>query len=405
MQRAIFSSWIFISIALLLYSFTQVDLSLTLSQVSIWQGIQKFFQQIGYFNRPLSTVLFLGIIGGMFALYGITLSLIRKNIIDRKLLWKIIIFVSVILFFSYNAFSYDLFNYIFDAKIVTYYGQNPYEHKALDYPGDPMLSFMHWTHRTYPYGPVWLLLTIPVSFIGFGYFLLTFYLFKLLMLGSYIGSAYFIEKISSSTSSGQAKKTDINPLFSLAVFALNPLIIIESLVSAHNDIVMIVFALIGIFAFFDRKIVYSLITLGASIAVKFATIFLLPALLLDLFFKVNKETVIRAVIVSMFVAVAIATGRTNFQPWYLLLLIPFASLIANRFYVIIPLVVVSFFALLQHVPFIYLGNWDPPIPTILNLIMVASILVSIVLVLGWMFKRTILNIKYQIANSKNTNKI
>jgi len=385
MQRAIFGSWIFISIALLLYSFTQVDLSLTLSQVSIWQGIQKFFQQIGYFNRPLSTALYLVIIIFMFALYLKTLDMVQNNLLTRKYLWKIILVISVALFFSYNAFSYDFFNYIFDAKIVTFYHQNPYEHKALDYPGDPMLSFMHWTHRTYPYGPMWLLLTVPVSFIGFGYFLLTFYLFKLLMLGSFIGSAYFIEKIS--------RKLEIGPLLSLSVFALNPLIIIESLVSAHNDIVMIFFALIGIFAFFERKIVHSLIASGVSIAVKFATIFLLPALLLDLFFKVNKETVIRAIVVSMSIAVLIVIGRTNFQPWYLLFVIPFSSLIANRFYVMIPLVVISFFGLLQYAPFLYLGNWDPPVPDILNLIMVTSILVSIVLVLGWRFKRTILNIK------------
>jgi len=368
-----------------LYSFTQVDLSLTLSQVSIWQGIQKFFQQIGYFNRPLSTALYLVIIIFMFALYLKTLDMVQNNLLTRKYLWKIILVISVALFFSYNAFSYDFFNYIFDAKIVTFYHQNPYEHKALDYPGDPMLSFMHWTHRTYPYGPMWLLLTVPVSFIGFGYFLLTFYLFKLLMLGSFIGSAYFIEKIS--------RKLEIGPLLSLSVFALNPLIIIESLVSAHNDIVMIFFALIGIFAFFERKIVHSLIASGVSIAVKFATIFLLPALLLDLFFKVNKETVIRAIVVSMSIAVLIVIGRTNFQPWYLLFVIPFSSLIANRFYVMIPLVVISFFGLLQYAPFLYLGNWDPPVPDILNLIMVTSILVSIVLVLGWRFKRTILNIK------------
>jgi len=385
MNKFIFYAWIAASIALLLYSFTQVDLSLTLSQVSIWQGIQKFFQQIGYFNRPLSTALYLVIIIFMFALYLKTLDMVQNNLLTRKYLWKIILVISVALFFSYNAFSYDFFNYIFDAKIVTFYHQNPYEHKALDYPGDPMLSFMHWTHRTYPYGPMWLLLTVPVSFIGFGYFLLTFYLFKLLMLGSFIGSAYFIEKIS--------RKLEIGPLLSLSVFALNPLIIIESLVSAHNDIVMIFFALIGIFAFFERKIVHSLIASGVSIAVKFATIFLLPALLLDLFFKVNKETVIRAIVVSMSIAVLIVIGRTNFQPWYLLFVIPFSSLIANRFYVMIPLVVISFFGLLQYAPFLYLGNWDPPVPDILNLIMVTSILVSIVLVLGWRFKRTILNIK------------
>src|SRR3989344_7816928 len=199
MKKILLPLWVISAIALFLYSYTQVDLSLTLSQVSVWQGIQKAFQYVGYFNRPLSTYLFLGIIAFMFLLYCVTLRMVSKKIIDRSTLWRIVILVSGILFVSYTAFSHDLFNYIFDAKILTHYHSNPYLHKALDYHGDPMLSFMHWTHRTYPYGPTWLFLTIPLSFIGFNIFLPTFYLFKLLMLGSFIGSAYFIEKISPST--------------------------------------------------------------------------------------------------------------------------------------------------------------------------------------------------------------
>ncbi len=379
MLKLIFPLWIFSAIALLLYSFTQVDLSLTLSQVSIWQGVQKAFQYVGYFNRPLSTALYIGIIIFMFILYLKTLDMVRNNLLTGKLLWKIIIAISAVLFLSYNAFSYDLFNYIFDAKIVTFYNQNPYEHKALDYPGDPMLSFMHWTHRTYPYGPVWLFLTVPLSFIGFGYFLLTFYLFKLLMVLGYIGSAFFIERI--------AKKLEVNTLLALSAFALNPLVITESLVSAHNDIVMAFFAIVAIFYFFEKKFFHSIVLLGASAAIKFATILILPALLLETVFKVSRETVVKAVVVSMIAGVAIAIGRTNFQPWYLLFVIPFAALISNKFYVVIPIVVISFFALLQYVPFLYLGNWNPPVPLILNQMMIVSIIASGVLIVVWKFSK------------------
>src|SRR4030042_3801668 len=164
-------------VALFLYSFTQVDLNLTLSRWSIWQVIEKSFQHIGYFNRPLSTVFFIMIIVLLFIFYGLFLFLSYRNKISVREMWYLVILTAVILSFSYNAFSYDLFNYIFDAKIVTYYHQNPYLYKALDFPGDPMLTFMHWTHRTYPYGPSWLLLTVPLSFLGFNFFLPTFFLF------------------------------------------------------------------------------------------------------------------------------------------------------------------------------------------------------------------------------------
>src|SRR5260221_5451039 len=158
-----FSLYFLVILGLFFYSYTQVDLSLTLSRISIWQTIEKSFQYIGYFNRPLSTYLYLGILLLLFGFYIYFLKLVNKQKVKRKEVWLIIITLSVILTFSYNAFSYDLFNNIFDAKILTHYQLNPYSFKALDFPHDPMLSFMHWTQRTYPYGPIWLFFSIPLS--------------------------------------------------------------------------------------------------------------------------------------------------------------------------------------------------------------------------------------------------
>ena len=374
MKKLILPLWIVAGLALFLYSFTQVDLSLTLSQASIYQTVEKLFQYVGYFNRPLSTFLYLTIIGTMFALYAITLNLVRKKIIEWSTIWKIVICLSVILFFAYNAFSYDLFNYIFDAKIVTHYHQNPYEHKALDFPGDPMLSFMHWTHRTYPYGPIWLGLTVPLSYIGFGYFLLTFYLFKLIMVLSFIWSAYLIKKI--------AEKTRVDPAFAVAAFALNPLVLVESLVSPHNDIVMIALGLFGILMFLEQKYIKSLIGIIGSILVKYATALLIPAIIARGLFKVRTETFFYILIASMSVATLFATSRTNFQPWYLLFILPFAAFVQNKYFIAIPVFILSICSLLQYVPYLYLGNWNSPVPSILNWIMIAGIGGSIVLILG-----------------------
>src|SRR3989344_7601362 len=209
MQKFLIIGWISTAFLFLAYSFTQVDLSLTLSQLSIWQVIQRSFQQIGYFNRPLSTLIFFVIATLMFALYSYTLIQVRKKNISRRTIFAIIFSISGVLFFSYNAFSYDLFNYIFDSKIFTFYFQNPYFHKALDFPQDPMLSFMHWTHRLYPYGPTWLFLTIPFSFFGFNIFLLTFYLFKFIAVSAFVLSAFLIEKI--------ARKIGADELFAVGV--------------------------------------------------------------------------------------------------------------------------------------------------------------------------------------------
>jgi alpha-1,6-mannosyltransferase len=269
-------------VALFLYSFTQIDLSLTFSRIDFLHEIVKSFQYVGYFNRPLSTFIYVFLIVLLFNFYLGFLVLAYTKLLSKKMLWKLIIITTVILTFSYNAFSYDIFNYIFDAKIITHYQQNPYLHKALDFAGDPMLSFMRWTHRVYPYGPVWLGLTVPLSFLGFQFFLPTFFLFKSLIAASFLGTLYFIGKIFQ-------KVAPEKEIFGLVFFGLQPLIIIESLVSGHLDIVMFFFAAWAVYLLLQKKYLFSFLLLFVSIGIKFVTGFLLPLFIVVFLLKKLKN--------------------------------------------------------------------------------------------------------------------
>ena len=369
------------------YSFTQIDLGLTLSKISIWQTAEKFFKNIGYFQRPLSSAIFIAVIFLLFTFYLLILNAIRKKEISKKAIWCLIIAITVILTFSYNAFSYDLFNYMFDAKIVTYYNQNPYIHKALDFPGDPMLSFMHWTHRLYPYGPTWLGLTVPLSFVGMQFFLPTFFLFKTLISVSFLGTVFFIGKILRKFSLK-------DELFGITFFALNPLVVIESLVSAHNDIVMMFLMTWALYLLMTNKYVCSIILLILSIGVKFATVFVLPIYILILFLQrrrkeVNWQLFFTAIAVIMIIPVILASYRANFQPWYLLNILPFAALVSKKYYVFIPSIFLSLFTTFEYLPFLHSGNWDTPIPSILFWMTTSSVVLSLFLTIAWGLKKVI----------------
>ncbi|MGE5041289.1 MAG: glycosyltransferase family 87 protein [Candidatus Levyibacteriota bacterium] len=373
-KKVSFFLWGAFSLLLFLYSYVQVDLGLTLNRASFLQALQKSFQYIGYFNRPLSAYLASAIFTLLFGLYLLTLFWVKKGQLTEKTMIRIIVLVTVILLFSYNAFSYDLFNYIFDAKIITHYHANPYFQKALDYPGDPMLGFMHWTHRTYPYGPTWLLLTVPLSFMGFGYFLATFFLFKALAAGSFILSCIMVKKISEKTKL-------IQPVFALSFFALNPFVLIESLVSGHNDIAMIALLLVGVYYLFEQKKYSPWLYVVLSIGVKFATGLLLPLFLWYAFFKKKRHDFLffLASAILMGIAVYLASARTTFQPWYFLLPFPFLTFLGNRAYIFTFTVTFSFLILFQYLPYIYSGNYDPPIPALMNNMLWASIGLSILL--------------------------
>jgi hypothetical protein len=361
--RFLLASYVAILVALFLYSLTQIDLSLTFSRLSAWQVIEKSFQQLGFFNRPLSTAIFIIILVLLFIHYFAFIFLANKQKITTKQLWFLVLAGFVILVFSYNAFSYDLFNYIFDAKILTFYHQNPYLHKALDFPNDPMLSFMRWTHRLYPYGPSWLILTLPLSFIGLGFFLPTFLLFKLLMGFSFLGSCYLIYKISE-------KIFPENKLVNLAFFALNPLVLIESLVSAHNDIAMIFFLLLSIYCFILRKNAYSLISYLFSAGVKYSTGVFLPIFMFAYYKKrknknINWEQFFLVAFLLAITTVFVATIRTTFQPWYLLLPLSMASFISKKYYVFVPVILSSIFATSLYIPYVFMTDYAKEYPSII----------------------------------------
>jgi hypothetical protein len=350
-------------LGLFLYSFTQVDLSLTFSRIEFLRNIVEAFQRIGYFNRPLSALLYIIVLVLLFGFYILFLKLAKKKKVGIPFVWSTVIITSIILLFSYNAFSYDIFNYIFDAKIITHYQENPYERKALDYPHDPMLSFMRWTHRVYPYGPVWLGLTVPISLLGLQVFIPTFFLFKALMVASFIGCTYFIGKIFQ-------KIAPEKEVFGLLFFALNPLVLIESLVSAHLDIVMMCFALWAFYLLLNKKYLFAYILFTLSVGIKFVTAFIAPVFLLIHIFilkqkKIRWDLFFFLGLILMIIGIIVESSISTFQPWYLLAAFPFAVFVAHRYIVIIPAVVIAFTSLLNYVPFLYTGNWDKPIPQML----------------------------------------
>ncbi|CAN5153194.1 hypothetical protein BH09PAT1_BH09PAT1_5440 [soil metagenome] len=385
--------YLIVIFCLFLYSFTQIDLGLTMTRASIFTQIQKSFQYIGYFNRPLSTTLVVLLLVFLFAFYIFYILSARKKLLTTKTFWITTIILTVILTFSYTAFSYDIFNYIFDAKIFTHYHANPYLHKALDYPGDPMLSFMHWTQRAYPYGPVWLGLTIPLSYLGLNYFIPTFFIFKLISAVSYLGCIWIIGKI-------MRKVQPSKEVLAMVIFAFNPLVIIESLLSGHNDIVMMFFALVSLFFLINKKYALAFVLLFVSIGIKYATGFLLPMYIMIYFFDKKKVmipwmTVFATMVVAMLFAVIAATLRTTLQPWYILFALPFAALLTDSLIFLVPSIIISLVFLCNYLPFLYMGNWDPPIPTLLLTINSVGIFLSLIFVGVYFFRR-----KKMISSSK-----
>lgn len=340
------------SIALFLYSYTQVDLSLTLSSAGILQTVQKYFQYVGFYTRPISTVIFVSIIGFWFFLYAALLGAIRSKQLSGTQVWRIIVVVTVLLVFSYPAFSYDLFNYIFTAKTVLVYHKNPYEVTPLQFAGiDPLISIMRWTHLPSAYTPFWIALTLPAYLLGFGKFLFVVWNLKIMVAFFYLLAVIGVKRVLE-----RVEPTHV--VLGTAVFALNPLVIIESLVSAHNDIAMMALAVWAILFLMRKKPVASWIALSLSVAVKLMTITLIP-IFIGIKYVVDWR---KWSLIVLGIGFLIVLSKREPLPWYWIWFMPFIAFLPMKKRLINLAGWYSFALLLRYAPYLYYGNWNAPVP-------------------------------------------
>ena len=235
--------------------------------------------------------------------------------------------------FSYPFLSHDFFNYLFDAKILTFYGQNPYLHKALDFPQDSWLRFMHWTHRNYPYGPSFLLLSLIPSFLSFGKLFLAFAFFKAMFAFFYVIAVWSLDKFNRQAA-----------LF----FATSPLVIIEGLVNNHNDFLAVSLGLLALYFFHKKKQLWLAGLMGLfSIGIKYVTIIFVALI------KKDQKAMI-ASLVGLGVLLWYMYSKVGIQPWYLLNLLVLLPFLKKKYF---SFGVLSFGLLLSYYPYILYGGW------------------------------------------------
>ncbi|MCL4359734.1 hypothetical protein M1555_00565 [Patescibacteria group bacterium] len=371
--RALCVLYLLTALGWFLYSYTQVDLSLTLSRFGLVRSLETSFQYVGYYERPLSTALFLGLAALLLIGYVWVLVRARKNAIGAGSVLKLSLLLAGILVFSYPAFSYDIFNYMFTAKTVLVYHQNPYTVIPLDFTGiEPWLSFMRWTHLPSAYTPLWIVLTLPAYILGFGYFLLILWNIKAIIALSYLIGAYLIGRILRRLEPGSEAA-------GVALFALNPLVIVETLVSPHNDMVMMAIVLFAVYAGIRMRFWKSLLVWAFSVAMKLMTLALAPALL----FRWN-----RTLALLLMTAGLVAVGLTReILPWYFLWIAPFVALLPRQKAVTAVAGAYALGLLLRYAPVLYFGDYNAPVPQYRDLLTVIPVLVTVSVLLVRRFAR------------------
>ncbi len=381
---------------LAIFSYAYVDLNLTLSQNPQVLSFVNFMQQLGYFNRPIATLIYLILIIFTFSLFILHLFLFNKSKIGLKYLKISTVINTLIIIFAYPFLSSDLFNYLFDAKIILNYQANPYTHRPLDFPNDEWLRFMRWVHRYSPYGPLWLGYTLIPATLGFGKFILNFFTFKIFISVFHLINAVLVYKILIKIKPKLA-------LFGTAFYSLNPTLLLEGVANTHNDVVLATFLIAPIYFIVQGKITLSYTTLVIGALIKYIPILNLPYLILYTLYPKFRHSVkmdrvqllvaVNLVTITIFTFLFssfkiyvpfISSGATQvqFQPWYLFWTIPFVAILANKNIITI-FAVLTFGASLRYLPFLYYGDWSHPgtIQFMQIIVILPTILIAVALLL------------------------
>jgi hypothetical protein len=189
----------------------------------------------------------------------------------RRLLFVVaftLVFHLALTLFMPPVLSTDIFHYALFGRMVAFYGLNPYVVPGTAISADPFWLFAGWRDVTTHYGPVWTLISAGTAVIGGQSVLVTVLSFKGVAALCSLANCLLVLLLARRLTGGDG-------LGALLLYAWNPLILIETAGSGHNDAVMMTFALLGLLLVTRGRLLPGLAALLLSVMVKYLTALLL----------------------------------------------------------------------------------------------------------------------------------
>jgi len=140
-----------------------------------------------------------------------------------------ILFVAVLVP-GYPLLSSDLFKYVFDGRILTVYGQNPFIHVPAEFPDDRFYDLVYWKAVVNAHGPIWRVLEAASAAVGNESCSRAILATKVWPSLAYLAT---IGALFATLRTLEPKRA----IQGTVLYAWNPLVLLEALQNGHNDVV------------------------------------------------------------------------------------------------------------------------------------------------------------------------
>lgn len=208
----------------------------------------------------------------LFALFGLAWREARQ-LHDRATLWLILAFGGIFALttiFVYPITAIDVFNYIAESLVLVDHHANPLVVSLTQYPHDPLVRLtVGWGIYPASYGPLGILVDALPTLLADRNVLVTLLLMKSIFSLSILVSSWIVYKILLR----------LAPDFALAgalALAWNPYVLLEFSANSHNDMLMVFFILLALWALVEKRPLLAFALITASALTKYASLPLLP---------------------------------------------------------------------------------------------------------------------------------
>jgi alpha-1,6-mannosyltransferase len=241
----------------------------------LWQLYAQPQADYAWFGRytPTSQAVYLGAFVVLFAIHYVAYRLVRARpeVAPLDLIVAGQLIFGVLQVWIYPVAALDLYDYLMYGRIVLVYHGNPFFQPPSAFP-DALVAYSPWPNERSVYGPVWQLLSLIPTAIAGDSVLRGLVAFKLLGLVAFVGCTLVIWQLLQRISPSLAPAGTL-------LFAWNPLLQFELVGNGHNDVVMVLFVLLAIWALIVERRLLVLPLLALAVLTKLLAVALGPIFL------------------------------------------------------------------------------------------------------------------------------
>src|SRR4051812_37094956 len=184
-------------------------------------------------DGPLAGPLFYLALWVALLLYVVVLRTARS--LGIRLALAAVAAVHLVFLLAPPLLSHDVFSYIAYARLGVANHLNPYTHSPLDIRGDPGFTHAGSIDAESAYGPLFTLLTYPLSPLGVP---VAFWILKVVAALSSLGVVALVWRI--------AQRLARDPLVPALAVGLNPLVLVHVVGGAHNEALTLLLTMTGV---------------------------------------------------------------------------------------------------------------------------------------------------------------